>query len=188
MYREISGLLNFPAVRGRGGKNHFWLWQISSQHFDFLLWRAVGGEGNIYSGKITLTSAGPLRENQQKPPERREGGREENPQGRAVPKHTGKVEPRGSYTAYQLIQGTPLRWASNLLLLHTHIQRFSFSPWNLLLRLPRSYHKPWTGPSPPGADPAPPPHHCLALGPLQFHSRGLDRLHLRATPQRKCKT
>lgn len=47
--------------------------------FHLLLWRVVCGDGNIYSGKITLTSAGPLRENQQKP----EGGREEIPQGQS---------------------------------------------------------------------------------------------------------
>lgn len=55
--------------------------------FHLLLWRVVCGEGNIYSGKITLTSAGPLRENQQKP----EGGRK-SLKGRAVPKLTGKVD------------------------------------------------------------------------------------------------
>lgn len=33
----------------------------------------VGGEGSVYSGKIALTSAGPLSETQQKPPEGREG-------------------------------------------------------------------------------------------------------------------
>lgn len=71
MYKETSGSLVFHAVRGREGKNDFW--------FPFAIVESSCGEGNIYSGKITLTSAGPLRENQQKP----KGGREEIPQGQS---------------------------------------------------------------------------------------------------------
>lgn len=63
------------AIRGRGSKDSL---VVASQQTTFqLLWRVAGVKGSLQSWKITLTSAGPLREAEQKLPE----GRQKSPQG-----------------------------------------------------------------------------------------------------------
>lgn len=175
-------MLAFHAVGGRGGKNEFWWQQISSQHFDLLLWRAVGGEGSSDLGRITLTSAGPLTENQQKQPGGSEGGRKEKPQGRGVPKHTGEVDHMAPTRSINSAKECPSDELPIYFCFTLTYKDFISSPEICSRGRPGRATSHGPASLPLGADPTSPPRHCLALGPLQFHSCGLDSLHTRAIP------
>lgn len=78
-------MLTSHAIRGRGGKDSL---VVASQQTTFhLLWRLTGVKGSLQYWKIALTSAGPLREAEQKLPE----GRQKSPRVKWFPS-TEKVD------------------------------------------------------------------------------------------------
>lgn len=124
------------------------------------------GEGRIYFGKIVLTSAGPLRQTQQKP-----GGRPRNSQGLSTWGNADHI------CSHQLIQGTPLGSPPSLLLLHTHINKNSVSSPEICS---------WGCPGPTTSHiPASLP--LVQTPQLVTLSHGWDSLHWRAAPHREKK-